>query len=288
MSDVIQKVLDMQVRAMTRTKTRPQPQSATAQAQLMLWPKTMRGLPNPLARCALFTSSGKNDARVTFAKKEIVVSVENYNIGYKGEELRQDDLDVFLQLVHLARMLPLGSQVEVTGHSILQALNWGRSAPNYARLKQCIARLVDGTVTFEYSDGRQEGGFVGHLINSVQWEGEKDAPERTRWKVQIASAMVNLFGQNTFSLIDWEQRLALTSLAKWLHSFYFTHREPMPYSVELLHRLCGSKTKQLPKFRYKLKEALEELVSVGFLTGWTIDPHTDLANVKRKVRPSVQ
>ena len=274
MTDPVQKARDMQARALKRV-----PKEAAQ--QLMFWPEKMRGLPNPLARCALFTSSGKGEARSMYKRQEIV-AVQGYLIQYTGEELRQDDQDVFLQIVHLARMYPLGNEVEVTGHAILQALGWGRSTPNYDRLKNCIGRLVEGTVWVTFNDGRQ--GYTGRLIDSLEWKGVAASPERVRWKIFIDPRIIALFGENAFTLIDWEQRLSLRALAKWLHSFYFTHREPYPYSVETLHKLCGSKTKDLNKFRYKLKEALADLVEVGFFIEAQVDPRSDTVMVKRRAR----
>ncbi|WP_420915446.1 plasmid replication initiator TrfA [Burkholderia glumae] len=83
-------------RASEKTGARPLP------VQLPLWAPRKRGLPNPLARCALFTASGKTEPRIDF-KRSVIASLEGYEIAYTGEELRQDDQDVFLQLVHVAR-----------------------------------------------------------------------------------------------------------------------------------------------------------------------------------------
>jgi hypothetical protein len=81
--------------------------------------------------------------------------------------------------------------------------------------------------------------------------------------------------------------LKLPPLAKWLHQFYFSHREPMGYKVETIKMLCGSRIAVLAKFRYKLREALDSLIEVGFLLSYHIDPATDVLMVRRAPKPPV-
>jgi len=70
-------------------------------------------------------------------------------------------------------------------------------------------------------------------------------------------------------------------LAKWLHSFYSTHKEPFPHKVETLHKLTASNAKDLRTFRPKLKAALALLVERGFFLSARIDPKSDLVIVER-------
>ncbi|MEN3294792.1 MAG: hypothetical protein V7642_4045, partial [Burkholderiales bacterium] len=63
--------------------------------QLPLWENQVRGLPNPLARSALFTVARQNEPR-QHLKERPITSVKGVEIFYTGEELRQDDEDVFL------------------------------------------------------------------------------------------------------------------------------------------------------------------------------------------------
>jgi len=73
----------------------------------------------------------------------------------------------------------------------------------------------------------------------------------------------------------------LPPLAKWLHSFYSTHKVPFPHKVETLHKLTASETKELRMFRSKLKTALALLVERGFFLTAHIDPKSDLVIVER-------
>lgn len=247
--------------------------------QLPLWSERVRGLPNALARCALFTASSPRMPRTQYARTKIV-SLQGAIIEYTGEELRQDDQDVFLQIVHLGRACPAGEFFVASGHQILVALGWGRGADRYDRLKATIGRLFEGSVWVTREDGR--AGYAGRLIDRLEWLDESGEGVAAKWRFRLDPKIVTLFGSDSFSLIDWEQRLSLGTLEKWLHSFYFTHRAPYAYKVEKLYELCGSKVKQLRQFRYMLKAALQSLCDVGFLESFSIDSASDLVSVRRR------
>jgi hypothetical protein len=232
--------------------------------QLPLWADYRRGVPNDLVRGALFTI-GNSNTRRPYRQQEVIATLGNIEIIYTGQELRQDDEDVFLQLVHLARLSPLGSFIEFTAHSLLKALRWPTNSRSYHRLRDTIARL-NATGLEVRSENR---GYSGSLIRDFEWR-EPDSSSSRTWKVRLEPKIVVLFGHVAYTQIDWDQRLRLGSLGKWLHSFYYTHNNPYPLKIETIHRLCGSTTKSLRKFRQLLRAALEELAEVGFLSAWDV------------------
>lgn len=252
-----------------------------APMQMPLWSDEQRGIPNPFARSALFTAAGQKESR-TELRRQKITSVNGFDLFYTGEELRQDDEDVFLQVVHLARMHSPEDCLETNGNQLLDALQWGKSSKDYERLKDCLLRLKEATVTVTTSTGKT--GFAGNLLRKVAWQQDDSASTRTNWVIYLEREIIGLFASDGYTLIDWEQRLSLPPLAKWLHSFYFTHREPFPYKVETLYGLCGSKCRELRAFRYLLKKALGKLVESGFLTEWSITPDTDTVIVVRHRR----
>ena len=91
------------------------------------------------------------------------------------------------------------------------------------------------------------------------------------------------FAENKFTKLDWAKRKQLATMAKKLHSFYFTHREPFGLYVKTLHQICSSRIAVMAKFRYKLRQALDELKSIGFLDSWEIDKN-DVVRVMRSGR----
>ncbi|MDQ9169530.1 plasmid replication initiator TrfA [Oxalobacteraceae bacterium R-40] len=248
--------------------------------QLPLWENQVRGLPNPLARSALFSVARQNEPR-QHLKERPITSVKGVEIFYTGEELRQDDEDVFLNLVHLARSQPLGHEVSFTAYSMLKSMGWPTSSPSYERLRLCILRLTANAVEIRFDAGSGKRGYGGTLVQEFTFKDETDR----QWKVRLNPKLITLFGADAYTQLDWRQRLKLRSpLAKWLHGFYFTHREPFGYKVETLKGLCGSSAQQLYHFRNGLKKALALLVEQGFLKSWKIDPVTDVVTVVRASR----
>ena len=61
---------------------------------------------------------------------------------------------------------------------------------------------------------------------------------------------------------DTRQKLRRKPLALWLHGYLSSDAENYPTKVETVHRLSGSKTKELWKFKQNLKAALSKLAAV--------------------------
>lgn len=253
----------------------------TGQHQLPIWPEQTRGIPNALARSALFNVANMRKGERDYLKRHTVASLGGISIQYTGSELRQDDEDVFLQITHICRVQELGTEVRFTAFSMITELGWTRNSGSYKRLVDCLDRLKASSlsVTVDMPDGRVN--YTGSLIRSFRWrEASEDLPLRV-WSILLEKEILALFQPSNYSRVDWKIRLSLPPLAKWLHSFFHTHQTPFPMKVETLHKLTGSKIAEMRKFRYKLRLALEELVEKGFLASAKIDPRTDLVIVVR-------
>ena len=90
--------------------------------------------------------------------------------------------------------------------------------------------------------------------------------------MEINPKLAAFYGRTQWTQIDWEQRQQLRGkpLALWLHGFYASHAAPYPLSVEYLHKLSGSQTKQLWKFKQNLTQALRDLEAVGAIKAFEI------------------
>jgi len=259
--------------------------SSQLQLQLPIWPQDLRGLPNAFARSALFTVANMRKGERKNMKRHAIATLKGIEISYTGEELRQDDEDVFLQILHIARNQELGTAVRFTAYSMISELGWTRNSSSYRRLVDCLDRMKASSiaVTVSGQNGVREN-YTGSLIRSFRWkeEGASGTPMR-EWEILLEREIISLFNPHSYSRLDWKMRLKLPALEKWLHSFYHTHSQPFPYKVETIHQLTGSEIplKEIRKFRYKLKKALENLVELGFFDSAMIDPRTDLVHVER-------
>jgi len=237
--------------------------------QLPIWGEAQRGLPNSLARGALFTSVRDNSTRLYFEGAP-VATLSGIELHYRGQELRQDDASVFMTILHLARHFPLGQEIPFTAYSMLKELGWSINSKEYQHLRQCIDRLSATSVRVTADRGRT--GYGGSLVRQFVWR-DSAGVQLSHWKVWLEPEIVRLFGEQAFTIFEWGQRRLIggrASLALWLHSFLCTHAEPIPMSVEKYHQLSGSKSKNLFHFRARLILALQKLKDAHFLAGFRI------------------
>jgi hypothetical protein len=254
-----------------------------SQHQLPIWPEQARGIPNALARSALFNVANVRKGEREYLKRHTVAALAGIDITYTGLQLRQDDEDVFLQITHICRVQELGTEVRFTAYSLLTELGWTKNSGSYKRLVDCLDRLKASSlaVTIDLPDGGRSN-YTGSLIRSFRWRESSSGTPMREWTILLEKEIIALFPPS-YSRVDWKIRLTLGPLAKWLHSFFHTHATPFPLKVETLHRLTGSQISELRKFRYKLKLALNELVEKEFFVTATIDPRSDLVKVVRRL-----
>jgi hypothetical protein len=247
------------------------PPAKAKQLSLELWPEAVRGVPNPVLRGSIFRVA--ND-RATYKKLTLISSTSEHEIRYKGETLNQTDLDLWEMLLHLARLQPLGTQVEFTAHSLLKELGRGTGKSQHEQLKNELMRLITGGVEITWV--KEKKAFAGALVASYFRDDVTG-----RYVVKFNTDMTNLYSMGS-TYIDWEQRKALgrNNLAKWLHGNYASNAVVLDYKVKTIHSLSGSGS-PLKEFRRMLKAALNQLIEVGAIRSWSIDADTDLVRVDK-------
>ena len=86
MQDPLKKIIALQEKAAEKSDNR-----------LPIWNDDKRGAPNEIVRSALFNARNKNQKRGYLKNIEIAI-IGDGSIKYTGEELRQDDETVWLQI----------------------------------------------------------------------------------------------------------------------------------------------------------------------------------------------
>lgn len=252
--------------------------------QLPLWSEEKRGVPNEVVRSALFNVRNRCVARKEFKDEVIAVLSGDICITYSGTELRQDDMDVWMQLLHEARRQPLGQCVEIKPYEFLKDLRWSPTGYYYKKLREHLKRMK---FTMLVVNSTRLGREIGvSMIRKYECEG-RDGEKLERWRIWIEPEVKALFGDVYYTRIDWQQRVKIKgNLAKHLHGVYSSHAQPYPYKVETILEGCGSDMRDLRNFRVSLREALEELQRVGFLEQFMIDGN-DLVHVRRALPPAL-
>lgn len=233
--------------------------------QFPLWPEPVRACPNSFLRSALFAAIHSKKRKLLQGERPspdmepngvVITGQSGYVIEYCGTQLNQYDLDVWLQAIHLARRQPLETECSFRGNAFLKTIGRMNSKREYEDLNNSLNRLRKGTLVIKWAVGRRRYVFIGGLISSYTRE------ETTRvYKVTFAKEILTLFAPACWTLLQWEERLALKGkpLALWLHSYFCSHASPHPVSIAFIHEKCGSPTTLLKHFKTELKRALSAL-----------------------------
>ena len=166
--------------AKSRSKKKDELLDRLAVGQLALWPESERGIPNELVRCAVFSVKNRKEKRDVYRASDplIVPIIGGGEVIFIGEELRQDDEIVWMQLVHLSKKMR-SEWVSFTPYSFLKEIKWPISGASYKRLLISIRRLA--TCGIEVYSSRFDKGMSTKLIAKYEYSKNDDVP----WKVQV-------------------------------------------------------------------------------------------------------
>jgi len=226
------------------------------------WPEDSRGLPNAILRSALFGVVRRGRRRVL--DREVIAAVGGVVIRFTGERLDQADLDVWEHCIHLTREQGLGAYLTFSAHSFLKAIGRPTDGRSHRWLRASLKRLHNSEVEISVRrPSSPEEGYQGRLLK--RWE----IADKGRHLIRLDPKLAVLYEGHQWTKLVWQQRHRLKGhpLAQWLHGFFSTHREPLPYKVETLRKLCGSEMKELRYFRKELREAMALLTKA---TGWQV------------------
>ena len=228
------------------------------------WDADNRAAPNEIVRSALFNARNKTKKREYYKQAEIVL-IGNGSIKYTGEELRQDDETVWLQVLHLAMEHPLEDLMEFSAYSILKSLGWPTTVFYYKKLEECLNRMAATNVVIE-SKRLGKSCAVSVIRKYEKSENGKI------WRVWIEKEMRALFDNNCYTLTEWEQRLALpVGIATWLHAYLASHKKPYDIKIETIVLGAGLTMSEKKHATEQIKKALKNLEDVGFLKSWEIE-----------------
>lgn len=255
--------------------------SKMAEEQLDFWPEDKRAAPNAMVRCALFRGAmACRGGKRTMHQETLVASLGGEEIYYSGEDLDQRDMDVWMAVLQLFREQAVGQYVQVTGNRLLKLTGLPNSGQSHKALEDRLKRLAFSRVDLIPTDPKSKAVFFGPLLQSAERTSDGEY-----WELSLAPRLKALFSDG-YTWVDWEIRneLRRASLAQWLHSFYRSHREPLPIGVQKLKNLSGSGTQELRFFRSDLKKALKRLQDAcekyGVVLEWSHDRKSDRVQVE--------
>ena len=289
-NELIAKMKAIEARALERSRQRreqeslPFPREAKAEPEppaqvvtLPVWSEQVRGTPNSFLRGALFAAIQGKERR--YLKGEILASQPGITIRFTGMQLDQYDLDVWEQAMQLAAKHPLGNVCVFKIKAFLRALGRQDGKSERDGLMDSFRRLMLSGVEIEQGPHTYGGSMLEF------WHDK----ESDTYRIQQNPRIMALYHAG-WTAIDWEQRRKLRRkpLALWLHGWLSSHVENYSTKVETIQQLSGSRNKQKSSFRRQLGLALADLQAENVITGWAIDPKTNLVTIERVPSASQQ
>src|SRR5713101_1262236 len=116
----------------------PPPPATAKVIQFPLFPHETRPVSNDMARSALFSCVQGKDRQMF--EDALLATVDGAEIRFTGRQFNQDDHDMLMQLVFMARDKPLGAWVTISTYTLLQALGRQTGGKQYRELRADISR----------------------------------------------------------------------------------------------------------------------------------------------------
>jgi hypothetical protein len=247
--------------------------------QLPFWPEARRAAPNAVFRSALFPALNFQRGRPYLQEQEIP-SVRGVKIIFTGKRLDQSDLDVYLELLDLARSHPLGDECIFTAKGMLKRLGRSTGKSDRKWLHSVLIRLTANAVEIADHDKR----YFGPLLGGGRI---KDEIATRYYRINVNPTFAVLFGFAMWASIDRDQRRTLgrNATAKALHAYYSSHVTPGAHSIETLGvKVAGLENERKGQRRTIIK-AHELLKQKGFLRDYSVSEDAETINVSLHPTP---
>jgi hypothetical protein len=213
------------------------------------WP-TAFGVPNTMLRSALFGIQRERSG-LSMIDNMILMCPREATIKYSGPRLNQDDSLVWQMIIRAVRQskVPMGGIIQLSYQDIIKSLGLSDGGANFNWLKACLERLHKAHVVIDTPT---------EVIRSHLLVGYSTEKKTKKIKVGISALLVPLFAEDLTD-VDVLRKASLKSqLSRWLHDFYSSHSNPIPYSIEKIKELSRSEA-QTSKFRQMVIKSMEEL-----------------------------
>jgi len=253
-----------------------------APLQIPLWNDESWASLYDFARSALFTAR-KRTARKDF-KNHVVASLGHLKIIYTGEELRQRDYDVYLEILNAARganITPDNPWVPIDAWAMLRSLKWQVNNVGLAELHDTITRLIACKVEITRTSGKKSEPSIfygGSFLHEHTGQHAQDPTQTARWMVVINTTIAKQLQPGQFMMVDKKVRRTLSSsaLGKWLHLFYSSHQNPYPMQIETIKSLAGLEGDETKVFKFNLRAQMDKLVEMNAILSYHIDEKNKL------------
>jgi TrfA protein len=243
-----------------------------AQGQLILFPEwadTRRAAASAVFRSALFPALARGQRRQF--KNQKIFSTRGVEIFFTGEQFDQSDLNVYLEILHILKDQPSGTNCTFTAYGLLKAIGRSTGYTDYQWLHSVLIRLTACAV--DMTDHKTR--YFGSLLDG----GIKDEITK-HYTISVNPKFAALF-KRSWSSLDHEQRKQLRSnpTAQALHAYYSGHAAPGAHEFGTLAGIIGLVNSNQRDAKARIIKAHQLMKETGFLKGYDITGNTIRAQV---------
>lgn len=248
-------------------------------AQIIMFPQwgdERRAAAAAIFRSALFPPLNFKKAR-PFLKEAQIYATKGIEIYFTGEQFDQSDLDVYLELLHIAHEYPFGVECCFTAYGLLKALGRATGKHDHEWLHSVLIRLRGGTVDMTDHEIRYFGGLI---------EGGFKEEKETRYRVRLNPEMARVFRGDLWASLDIQQRrdLKRNQTAKAVHAYLSSNVGQTSIGYEKLAKIIGLKNSSAKDVKRKMVRVFEAMKEVGFVNDF--EAGTDIMTFSANHTPS--
>ena len=249
--------------------------AAEMPSQLFLPGFDIGAFPNHLNRSSFIAPIARG--RRKFHRQAEMVTRKDCVLEYTGEQLDEADGDLIMALIAFAQPYALGTPVPLNRKELLRKIKPGViGSTQYTWLYRSMKRLREGTLFLEarkpdgstrYTVGKMESFNV---LKDLDYEGEM-------YTYILDPRWVVLFGNQEYSLIDWDKRMQIArglDMAKTLQRLLATSADPVQrFGLEMLKDKMQY-SGRMRDFRDALSRAVAELERLEIIAKGSIEDST--------------
>lgn len=188
--------------------------------------------------------------------RQLYRTTNGASIEYRGEELRQSDLTVLLELLHRRAGMATSCEIEFSPYTFCSQIGWSDSKTDAEKLKESLLRMRQSIVIVERNGTK--GSTVG-FVSQFAWDGPK-------WTVTIDERIGGLFSIKPTYLVIAQRKALSQGLQTWLYGYVRANKCGWPVPLETIHDACGSESKNMQEFARSVREALKKLAAINVVT----------------------
>jgi hypothetical protein len=253
----------------------PAPDAPPVQMFLPGIDEFMRAMPNHIARSSLFAPVARG--RKKMHKDTVLVSRGDAVIKFWGEQLDEAQADVWMQAMHEASKVPLGTPVIIERAAFLRSI--GRHTGNYEYkwLHRSMESLAFAMLVIEVTKDGKPKLAIGKTRAIHMIEGFDYDDVREEYTLRVDPRWRSMYGNREFALVDWDKRMQ------------FGQRQDMAKALQRLLAASGDLIQYFPlawlkgkleysspirKFRDALTGSMHELERLEIVASWRIGLNT--------------